>query len=37
MVNKKIINYQEEEEIDNEDEEIGIKDEKDDENGTHDE
>ena len=37
MVNKRIINYNEDEEIDNEDEETGIKDEKDDENGIHDE
>ena len=37
MGNKSIINYKEDEEIDNEDEETGIKDEKDDENGTHDE
>ena len=37
LVKKHIINYNENEEIDNDDEETGIKDEKYDENGTHDE
>ena len=37
MVTISIINYKEDGKIDNDDEETGIKDEKDDENDTHDE